>query len=184
MPFGDRYEEVLAAARAGADWAWSQLYHDLAPQVRGYLAAQGASDPDDLTGEVFLQVVRALPSFSGDEHGLRAWVFTIAHHRLIDDRRKRQRRATDPQPYEVMEVALGHVLAEDEALARLGGDEVLALLGRLTEEQRTVLALRLVANLTIPEVAEIVGRTVNATKALQRRGLKTLRKQLHDRMDS
>jgi RNA polymerase sigma-70 factor (ECF subfamily) len=83
-----------------------------------------------------------------------------------------------------MEAALGHEFAEDEALARLGGDEVLALLGRLTEEQRTVLALRLVANLTIPEVAEIVGRTVNATKALQRRGLKTLRKQLHDRMDS
>jgi RNA polymerase sigma-70 factor (ECF subfamily) len=147
------------------------------------LAAQGASDPDDLTGEVFLQVVRALPGFAGDEDGLRSWVFTIAHHRLIDDRRKRQRRATDPRPHEEMEGALGHVLAEDEALARLGGEEVLALLGRLTEEQRTVLALRLVANLTIPEIAEILGRTVNATKALQRRGLNTLREQLAHRKD-
>lgn len=181
MPLGDRYEEVLAGARAGADWAWSQLYRDLAPQVRGYLAAQGALDPDDLAGEVFLQVVRGLSGFSGDEDGLRAWVFTIAHHRLIDDRRKRQRRATDPQPHEDMEAAFGPELAEEEALARLGGEEVLRLLGRLTEEQRTVLALRLVGNLTIAEVAEIVGRTVNATKALQRRGLRILREQLHDR---
>lgn len=180
MPLGDSYEEVLAGARAGADWAWSRLYHDLAPQLRGYLLSQGAPDPDDLTGEVFLQVVRALSGFSGDEDGFRAWVFTIAHHRLIDDRRKRQRRATDPQPHETMESALGPEFAEDEALARVGGEEVLRLLGRLTEEQRTVLALRLVGNLTIAEVADIVGRTVNATKALQRRGLRVLRDQLSD----
>jgi RNA polymerase sigma-70 factor, ECF subfamily len=91
MPFGDDFPQVLDAARLGADWAWAAVYRDLAPSARGYLRARGAPDPDDVVGEAFLQVVRDLPRFEGGERELRAWVFTIVHHRLLDARRREAR---------------------------------------------------------------------------------------------
>ncbi|HEY3019439.1 MAG TPA: sigma factor, partial [Solirubrobacteraceae bacterium] len=94
----ESFDNVLQAARAGAEWAWERLYGALAPKVAGYLRANGAADPEDLTGEVFLQVVRGLERFSGDEHAFGAWVFTIAHRRLVDDLRRRSRRPVAPAP--------------------------------------------------------------------------------------
>ena len=81
----DSFDNVLFAARAGAEWAWERLYAEYAARVAGYLRAHGAEDADDLAGEVFLQVVRGLDGFSGAEHQFRAWLFTIAHRRLVDD---------------------------------------------------------------------------------------------------
>jgi RNA polymerase sigma factor (sigma-70 family) len=50
------------------------------------------TDPDDLVGEVFLQVVRNLDTFTGDEAGFRSWLFTIVHRRVLDARRRARRR--------------------------------------------------------------------------------------------
>ena len=60
VTIGVAFPEILAAARTGAEWAWERLYESIAGGVRGYVAAQGAADPDDLTGEVMLQLVRAV----------------------------------------------------------------------------------------------------------------------------
>lgn len=129
-------------------------------------------------GEVFLQVVRDLERFDGDEGGFRSWVFTIAHRRMIDEGRRHARRPVDTAEEAALEAALPAVSSEPEVLERLGVDEMVGLLQLLTEEQRDALALRFVAGLTLPEVAEVMGRTSNATKALQRRGLRALRKHL------
>ncbi len=64
MP-GQNFPQILAAARAGADWAWAQVYRDLAPAVLGYLRARGAAEPDDLTGEVFLRSSVTCPGSKG-----------------------------------------------------------------------------------------------------------------------
>src|SRR5579859_7393258 len=88
----DQFDGVLAAARTGAAWALERLYHHLAGAVVGYLRLQGADDPEDLSSEVFLGVFRGLGGFEGDEPALRSWVFSIAHRRVIDDRRRRSRR--------------------------------------------------------------------------------------------
>lgn len=179
MSLDDEFAPVLDAARAGADWAWTRLYEDLAPAVLGYLRARGAAEPEDVLGETFLQVVRDLPRFDGDESGWRSWVFTVAHRRMIDERRQRGRRPEQPAEDDALAAALpSDAGSEPEALARLGTERVLALLAALTDEQRDALTLRFVAGLTLPEVATVLHRTPNATKALQRRGLRTLRRHL------
>lgn len=58
MPIDQSFDPVLHAARTGAEWARAMLYEDPAPSVLGYLRARGAAEPEDLTVEVFLQVVR------------------------------------------------------------------------------------------------------------------------------
>ena len=163
------FDSVLTAARAGADWAWERIYADLAGPVIGYLRVHGAAEPEDVAGEVFLQVVRDLHRFSGDERDFRAWVFTIVHRRLLDERRRRGRRPVVPLP-ESFDVAGGDV--GDDALERLDRDRVLGLLGDLPADQRSVLLLRILGDMTVEEVARAVGKRPGAVKALQRRGLK------------
>src|SRR4029079_9625218 len=86
------FAAVLRGARSGDDWAWRALYAEFAPALLGYLRARRADHPDDLLGEVMLQIVRDLPGFDGDKSDFRAWAFTIAHHRLLDERRLATRR--------------------------------------------------------------------------------------------
>ena len=177
MGTGLPFEDVLSAAQAGAAWAFEVLYRDLAPAVTGYLRLHGAAEPDDLASETFVGVFTGLAGFSGDEAGLRSWVFTIAHRRLMDDWRRRSRRpqlVDDPDSLgEIAEGIGGDV--EDDALVRVGAENVHRLCAQLPEDQRTVLLLRILADLTVEQVADVMDRSAGAVKALQRRGLRALR---------
>ena len=167
---------LLAGARGGSTAAFEQIYGELAAPVASDLRWNGVADVDGLTNEVMANVHRGLPRFKGDWMAFRSWVFTIAHHRLIDDRRAARRR-----PVVVEEVAEGHASvqdAEEDALAALGAERVTALLAALSVDQREVLLLRVVADLPIEDAAEALGKTIGAGKSLQHRALATLRRQL------
>ena len=177
MATGLPFDDVLTAAQAGAGWAFEVLYRDLAPSVTGYLRLHRAAEPDDLASETFIGVFTGPPGFTGDEAALRAWVFTIAHRRLVDDWRRRSRRPqVSDDPGDLTELCGGDV--EDDALVGFGTDNVHRLCAELPDDQRSVLLLRILADLTVEQVAQAMGRSVGATKALQRRGLRTLRGRL------
>jgi RNA polymerase sigma factor (sigma-70 family) len=173
------FQELLTAARRGADSAWREIYTELSPIVLGYLRGRGASEPEDLTGEVFLQVVRDLGRFEGDWRGFRAWVLAIAHHRLLDESRRRSRRPVDPVP-ELPEPT-NREPAEDVpigAASRLGLERTTELLADLSPDQRSVILLRVVADLSVEEVGRVLGKRRGAVKQLQRRGLLAIRRRL------
>jgi RNA polymerase sigma-70 factor (ECF subfamily) len=176
---GVAFDDVLGAAQAGAAWAFEVLYRDLSPVVTGYLRLHGATDPDDLASETFLGVFTGLAGFSGDEEALRSWVFTIAHRRLIDDWRRRSRRPQVADDAGDLTVHPGGD-AEDDALVRVGTADVHRMCSELPDDQRSVLLLRVLADLTVEQVAQVMGRSIGAVKALQRRGLRTLRDRLDD----
>ena len=175
---GEAFRSVLVAARSGSEWAWASLYRELAPRVLAYLRARGAVEPEDVAGEVFLQAVRDIGRFEGDERAFRAWLLTIAHHRLLDASRHRARRPVDAAPDEVLHdrAATGDV--EEDAFRELDMATVRALVGRLSPDQQSVLLLRIVGDLTVEEVARAVGKRRGAVKALQRRGLVALEQEL------
>jgi len=169
------FEDVLAGARAGGEWAWTRIYEELAPKLTGYLRAHGAADPEDVAGEVFLQIVRDLPGFSGGERDFAAWAFTIAHRRLVDDLRRRGRRPAEaalPGAIERAAGAGGDV--HEDAVARMADASVRAAIEQLAPDQRAVLLLRIIGDLTIEEIARALGKRPGAVKALQRRGLRRL----------
>lgn len=173
--FGDAFPGVLAAAQANAPWAFERLYQALAPKVVGYLRLQGALDPEDLAGDVFLGAFSRIGDFSGTEDQFRSWLFTIAHRRLVDDRRRQARRPQTVTESEFRDTP-GPGDVEQEALSRLSEERVRALCNRLVPDQRDVLLLRLVGGLTAPEAALLLGKTPGAVAALQRRGVMALRK--------
>jgi RNA polymerase sigma-70 factor (ECF subfamily) len=175
VALGQPFDRVLFAARADAAWAYERLYRDLAPAVCGYLRLQGAREPEDLTSEVFLGAFHGLGTFAGNEAQFRSWVFTIAHRRLTDERRRVSHRPP---------VDDGHGFdgyggdVEEDALRRMSAARVRDVCEALSPEQRDVLLLRMVSDMTIDAVAEALGKSPGAVKALQRRGLTTLREVL------
>ena len=169
------FASLLTAAQAGGEWAYERLYRSVAPVVAGYLRVQGAAEPDDLTSEVFERAFSALGTFAGSEAQFRSWIFTIAHNRLTDERRREARRPVRADA-EVPEMAAGDV--EDDAARQLATERVRRLCEGLVPDQRDVLLLRMLAALTMEEIAEALGKSPGAVKALQRRGLAALRRQM------
>ena len=151
----------------------AEAYRTLAPAVLGYLRSQRAPEPEDILGEVFLQVARDWRKFKGDEAALRRWVFSIAHNRLLDARRAASRRpptSSAPPPEDVA-----------PPVADRFDPELVAALSALTPEQREVVVLRFVGDLALQDVARITRRRVGAVKAMQHRALEALARQLGGR---
>ncbi|HVM41654.1 MAG TPA: RNA polymerase sigma factor [Acidimicrobiia bacterium] len=174
VALGERFDEVVEAAKQGEEWAFEALYRDLAPTVLGYLRGRGSREPEDRAADVFMAVARGVDNFRGDESAFRSWVFSIAHRRLIDERRRAGRRPEEPFGLVPAGDTALRPPAEDQALDRLSTQEMLRLMDGLTDDQRDVVLLRLVADLPVAEVARIMGRREGAIKTLQRRALARL----------
>lgn len=172
------FEEVLIAAQANAGWAFTRLYQSLAGPVSAYVRAQGVRDGDDLVNEVFLAVFTRIAGFSGSEAQFRSWVFTIAHHKIVDWRRAAA-RGPKVEALDGAVPTLRHVSsAEDDALAGIGLQQLRPILDRLSPEQRDVLVMRVVADLPVEEVAQLLGKRPGAVRALQFRALNAARRLL------
>lgn len=172
------FETRLAGAREGRPEAWVALYDELAPIIYSYLRAQSLDDPDDVAGETFLQVVRDLGRFDGTERQFRSWALAIAHHRMLDARRARSRRPQQSMPSEELPEVVGSDVTSDQVLDHEEWHAVRAHLDQLTEDQRAVVVLRVVNELSLEETAAVLERTVGSVKALQHRAFGALRAQL------
>jgi len=151
---------------------FSAAYRQLSPRVLGYLRLHGVDDPEAVTQDVFLALFSRLPAVVGDEEGVRTLTFSIAHARIVDHHRARTRKPT-LVPFEP-EADPRHAASAEEVHA-MGQQSTLALLHRLGDDQREALTLRVVAELSLDETAQVMGRSVGAVKQLQRRALETLR---------
>ncbi|WP_024288131.1 RNA polymerase sigma factor [Cellulomonas sp. KRMCY2] len=173
----DDFDRQLLRARAGSGDAFTALYRDLVRPVAAYLRSRGVREVEDVTSDVFLAVFTGLGRFEGGQDDFRAWVFTIAHRRAVDTWR-RTGRQPNLEPFDPEDDVRTSPSAESHAMHALGAERVEALLAVLTIEQREVLVLRIIADLTVEQVAEVVGRRAGAVKALQRRGLARVKEAL------
>ena len=167
-------DDALSRAQAGEPAALSLIYQALGPAVLGYFVGRSSEDPEALTQEVFLAVFSRLDSVTGGLPGLRTFTFSVAHARHVDEVRKRT-RAPVLVGYEVDGDTRTTDSAEAVVLGNLDAGGAGGLLEQLSTEQRDVILLRIVAELPIDQVAEILGRSPGSVKQLQRRGLLKLK---------
>lgn len=165
-----------AGSRALESDRLETIYRDLAPAVLGYLRGSGAAEPEDLLGDVFVAVVRGLPDCADDPVALRRWVFTVAHHRLIDERRRGTTRARDVSLDSQPEPIVDGVY--DELLIRLSASPAVEALATLTPDQRSVVLLRDVADLSVADTAHVLNKLPGAVKTTHRRALAALARRL------
>lgn len=149
-------------------------YRSFAGPVMGYLRARGVDDPEAVTQDVFLAFFPKIDGLTGGLQGAKSLLFSIAHARMVDYYRRLERR---PQltEYDPRHDHRSTPSAEDQAVELSGG--AAALMEGLSEEHQEVLALRVVADLSIEQVAGIMGKSAGAIKQLQRRALQNLKAQ-------
>jgi RNA polymerase sigma-70 factor, ECF subfamily len=122
---GSCFGAVLAAAVDGDEQAFARLWRDLHPAVLRYLRVVAPEAAEDVASETWLEVVRGLGQFTGDEAGFRSWVFTIARHRALEGLSTRAALAVIAQlSRDQAEVVLLRVVAG------LGTEQVARILGK------------------------------------------------------
>ena len=149
------------------------MYDDALPSVYGYFVRRCAdrATAEDLTSETFLAAMDAARKESPPPMTV-PWLIGVARHKLADHYRRRHDRLSVPvaEVPEQVEAADGW----DAELDRIVAESVLA---RLPEQHRTVLVLRYLDDCSVPECAELIGRTVHATEALLVRARRAFKKE-------
>jgi RNA polymerase sigma-70 factor, ECF subfamily len=164
---------ALARARAGDEAGFLALWRGLNPRLLRYVRVLGCDDPDDVASETWLQVVRDLHKFEGGEEGFRHWLFSVGRHRAIDAGRARSRRRSSPVADGLDTLADGQTV-EDQVLEGMSVREAVALLAGLSADQAEAVALRVIAGLDTPAVAQILRKSPGAVRVALHRGLRAL----------
>lgn len=180
LEHGDKdFDEVLAAAQAGQHWALTVLYRDTHSALIRYLQVHARGEEEDLASEVWISVAKGLDGLVGGRDGFRRFVFTIARRRAIDAARRRGRRRSDPTSGDTISGLAGRDDTEGAALDGVAGDDaVRRIVALLPPEQAEVVLLRVVADLSVTEVAEVIGRSPAAVSVVQHRALRRLARTL------
>lgn len=171
--------ELITRAQQGEAQAVGALYDQHRSALFRFVWAR-VGDPtlaEDLTGDVFMRMLTALPRYRPSAVPFRVWLYRIARNRLIDH--YRQTRARPVVPLSAIETHN----APDSDLPllveqKLSAAEVQRALTQLPETHSEVLALRFLSGLSVEETAATLGKTQAAVKAAQHRGLAALRRAL------
>jgi RNA polymerase sigma-70 factor (ECF subfamily) len=175
---GAAFDSVLAAAVGGDEHAFALLWRELQPGLLRYLEVVVPGAAEDLASETWVDVVRSLARFHGDEQRFRSWTFTIARHRATDHRRRSVRRPADLVPGDRLPDRAANDDPAATAMEHIATDHALALIAELPRDQAEVVALRVVAGLEVDEVARNVGKRPGAVRVLAHRGLRRLAERL------
>ena len=166
---------VIAAVGSLEHEALTAIFDEYAPALYKYLLRLGLAslEADQVVGDVFARLLDKIAEGKGPTSNLRSYLFQIAYHLVIDHARERQRTApldlADSTKQELEPVQAQ--VEENILLEKLST----MIENELTEDQRSVIILRFQEEFSIKETAEIIGKNVNAVKALQNRGINKLR---------
>jgi len=158
--------------------ALSAVFEEHAPAIYRYLLRLGVFplEADQLVGDVFARLLEKLAEGKGPRKNLRSYLFQTAYHLVVDYARHRQRTA----PLDVADTIKEEkqpVQAQTEEKMLL--EKLATAMERvLTEDQRNVLVLRFQEDFSLQETADIIGKNVNAIKAVQSRAILKLREAL------
>lgn len=164
--------QLIARAKAGDRDAVSALYEGYAQAVFRYVSYRVESDmlAEDLTAEVFLRMVKGLPSYTDSGVPFGAWLFRIAATQIADHYRQKRRAAepiSDSQPSDDTDPFGKTAKAEER-------EQLRQALAKLPQDYQTLLILRFMQQLPHDQVASILNKSEGAIRVMQHRALKAL----------
>jgi len=176
MRLVDRVEEqrLLQQAQRGDADAFAALYQAHVQAIFRYIyhRLNDTHLAEDLTGDVFVKALKGLGNYEDQGKPFVAWLYRIAHARLVDYYRKTGRRQEESN-VEEEEIAVQPEM--DNSLARRQIARILEkAIAHLTDEQQQVILLRFIEGYSLEKVAQLMDKKPNAIKSLQRRGLRSL----------
>ncbi|NWF67728.1 MAG: sigma-70 family RNA polymerase sigma factor [Chloroflexi bacterium] len=176
----DRVEEqqLLKQAQRGSAEAFSRLYQSHVQVIFRYIhyRVNDVQMAEDLTSEVFMRALAGLSSYQDRGKPFVAWLYSIAHARIVDYYR-RGARQTEESEQTLENIAVTPDM-DKSMLRRQAVRALREAIATLTDEQQQVVILRFIEGYHIEEVAQLIGKNANAIKALQHRALRTLASRL------
>ena len=172
----DPLASAIDGARAGDEAAFAVLWRTLHPALLRYLTVRGDEAPEDLASETWMAVVRGLPKFEGGAAEFRAWLFTIARNRAIDQGRARARRPRSVAVAEIAEITTLEVApsAEHHAVRNDATARAVRLVATLPAMQAEMVMLRVVAGLDVADVARMLDKKPGTVRVTVHRALQAL----------
>jgi RNA polymerase sigma-70 factor (ECF subfamily) len=169
-------ESLIRRAQQRDQVALTQLYEDNFDRIYRYCAIKigDRTEAEDMTQQVFLNVIKSLPSYKFKGMPFSSWLYRIAHNQIVDYLRKKSRRAMVP----IDETVAADDDPREETEIKLQMEELAEATKKLTAAQREVISLRFAAELSIAEVARAMGKSEGAIKALQHSAIAALRRVL------
>jgi RNA polymerase sigma-70 factor (ECF subfamily) len=169
---------LIERAKAYDEEALGELYRRHANAIFRYVYYRVGDQAvaEDVVGDVFERALEGLPSYQDTGRPFEAWLYRIAHARVVDHYRRQGRRHVAPltEGLPADGETDPHQLAAFQDDVRRAWEAV----SHLTEDQQQVISLRFIAGFSTAEVARLLGKTEGAVKALQHRALASLRRLL------
>lgn len=164
---------TLASARAGNRDGLALIWRTHQAQLLRYLRAKRVANAEDVASQVWIDVAGSISRFDGNGNDFRAWLFTIAHRRSVDEVRKAIRRP------EVLDDRVGELVHDVQGADQLDAvgaiDRSISLVRQLSPDMAEAVMLRVVYDMDISDVAEVMQRSEGNVRVLVHRGLKQLR---------
>ena len=181
----EKEKKLVEKARDGDSHAFGALYDQYSAQIYRFIIVKVSTrqEAEDLTHEVFLSAWKNLPGFEIQKFPFSSWLYRIARNRVIDHYR------TQKKHYNVDDIVGG---LEEEFLRvsavqskdlnlRLDMEQVFSALDELTDDQREVIEMRFIQDLSPKEIAEIIKKKEGTIRILQHRATKKLQKVLEEK---
>ena len=168
-------ESLVRRAQQRDQEAFAQLYEEHFDRIYRYVALKigDKTEAEDMTQQVFLNALQSISSFKWKGTPFSAWLFRIAHNQVVDYLRKKAKHAAAP---------LDETRASSDSNPQLMAErtldieQLLQATKKLTKAQQEVISLRFAGELSIAEVAKVMGKSEGAVKALQHSAIVALRK--------
>ena len=169
-------ESLVRRAQNRDQEAFTQLYEEHFDKIYRYIALRigNEADAEDMTQQVFLNALQSISSFRWKGVPFSAWLFRIAHNQAVDYLRRKKHTAVPLDESVASNDSTPQLIAEQ----KLDIERLLSATQKLTDAQREVISLRFTSELPIAQVAEIMGKSQGAVKALQHSAIVALRKAL------
>jgi RNA polymerase sigma-70 factor (ECF subfamily) len=173
-----REQKLIRAAQRGNEQAFGELYNAYVHHVYRYVMyrVNNTETAQDLTADVFLRAVEGLARYVDRQVPFLAWLYRIAHARVVDHYRRTQRVGTE-ENIDSVEVKVDEDLDTDLML-NYRQQKLREALNKLPGEQRQVLLMRFIEGYDIQQTADALGKTIGAVKMIQRRALQAMNMEL------
>lgn len=172
--------ELARRAKEGDAPAFEEIYDRHSPGIARALASFAGPDRDlldDLTQDVFFRVIKGLPSYV-PSHPFPHWLYTIA---LNVGRNHARRRSVvvffDPNDLDDVSNTRDRITGCSDPTDIIGAD-LMGLVARLPDLLREVVSLRIGADMSYGEIAELLGIPEGTARSRMHNALGTLRGQM------
>ena len=167
-------QKLIREAKRGNERAFGELYNAYVHDIYKYVLYRVGSPEmaQDLTADVFVRAIDGLARYEERQIPLLAWLYRIAHARVIDHYR-REKRVGEHEDIDTVEVSVESDLDTD-LMDNFQQQKIREALRKLPSDQQQVLLMRFIEGYNIQKTADILGKSIGAVKMIQRRALQAM----------